>query len=171
MKTSNKISVAVLALGLFVLASVAQADVVQISPDTYLISRISRAGMFASMPKLKMAVIREANAFAEAQGKIAIPLSSKETPAAPGQWPTFDYQFRVVAKDDPEAQRTALVPRADVVIESNRKIEAEIKTKDETEKTPDLYSELLKLDDLRKRGVLTDAEFEEQKKKLLSAAK
>ena len=32
---------------------------------------------------------------------------------------------------------------------------------------PDFYDKLLKLDDLRKRGILTDAEFEAEKKKLL----
>lgn len=33
----------------------------------------------------------------------------------------------------------------------------------------DLYTEILKLDELRKRGLLTDAEFDAQKKKLLDA--
>ena len=33
----------------------------------------------------------------------------------------------------------------------------------------DTYAELLKLEDLRKRGILNDVEFEAQKKKLLSA--
>ena len=33
----------------------------------------------------------------------------------------------------------------------------------------DIYSELLKLDDLRKRGILSEEEFEAQKKKLLEA--
>ena len=32
----------------------------------------------------------------------------------------------------------------------------------------DVYAELLKLDDLRKKGLLTDAEFEVQKKKILA---
>lgn len=31
----------------------------------------------------------------------------------------------------------------------------------------DVYTELLKLDDLRKRGIITDAEFEDQKAKIL----
>ena len=35
----------------------------------------------------------------------------------------------------------------------------------------DFYSELLKLDDLRKRGILTDKEFEQEKKKLLKRSK
>jgi hypothetical protein len=30
-----------------------------------------------------------------------------------------------------------------------------------------MYTELIKLDDLRKRGIITEAEFEAQKKKLL----
>ena len=33
---------------------------------------------------------------------------------------------------------------------------------------PDIYAELVKLDDLRKRGILTAAEFEAQKQKLLN---
>jgi len=36
--------------------------------------------------------------------------------------------------------------------------------------TPDVHGELLKLDDLRQKGILTDAEFDEQKKKILSKA-
>ena len=38
-------------------------------------------------------------------------------------------------------------------------------------KTGDLYTELMKLDDLRKKGILTEEEFEAEKKKLLEAAK
>ena len=33
----------------------------------------------------------------------------------------------------------------------------------------DVYSELMKLDDLRQKGILTDEEFAAQKKKLLEA--
>ena len=35
-------------------------------------------------------------------------------------------------------------------------------------KDPDIYEKLIKFDDLRKKGILTDAEFEEQKKRLLA---
>lgn len=38
----------------------------------------------------------------------------------------------------------------------------------EASNSKDLYSELTKLDDLRKRGILSEAEFEAQKKKLLA---
>ncbi len=36
--------------------------------------------------------------------------------------------------------------------------------------TPDVYEQLAKLGELRKQGVLTDAEFEVQKQKLLQSA-
>jgi putative oligomerization/nucleic acid binding protein len=35
----------------------------------------------------------------------------------------------------------------------------------------DIYSELTKLDELRKKGIITDAEFDAQKRKILEAAK
>ncbi len=101
-------------------------------------------------------------------GKIAIPLSTNETPVYPGHFATFEYQFRVIDKDDPEATRSHLVPRPDVVIEKNEKINADIKTEDKKTDHSDTYTELTKLDDLRKKGIITDAEFEAEKAKILS---
>lgn len=144
-------------------------DIVQLSPDTYMITRISRAGIFASPAKLKAGVIRDANEFAASRGKIAVPLAATEKPVGgPGQWPSFEYQFRVVDASDPEAKRTSLTPRADVVIESNHNISGDMRTKDETHQQRDIYAELIKLDDLRKKGIITDAEFEAQKQRVLS---
>lgn len=158
-----------LCLTLVTLIGCSNPGIVKISPDTYLLTREAHGGIFASASALKAGVINDANVFAERQGKVAIPLSSKEKPMGngPAQWATFEYQFRVVDKDDPEVRRTSLVPRADVVIEKTEKITADIKTKDQTDRTKDVYAELIKLDDLRKRGILSEIEFETQKKKLL----
>lgn len=142
-------------------------EIVQLSPDTYMLTRVSKAGIFASMAKLKSGVIRDANAFAEKQGKVAVAISAREVPVGgPGQWPMFEYQFRVVSPDDPEARRTSLTPRPDLVIEDNKNID--VKTEDKTPKDRDIYGELIKLDDLHKKGILTDAEFEAQKAKILA---
>ena len=156
-------------LSIITLVSCANPGIVKLSPDTYMLSREAHGGIFASESALKAGVISDANAFAESQGKVAIPLSSKEKPRGngPAQWASFEYQFRVVNKNDPEVQRTYLTPRADVIIEKTEKITADIKTKDETDRPKDVYAELIKLDDLRKRGILTESEFEAQKKKLL----
>ena len=39
----------------------------------------------------------------------------------------------------------------------------------EQTRSPDVYTELLKLDDLRKKGIITEAEFEAQKKRLFES--
>ncbi len=147
----------------------ANPGIVKLSPDTYMLWREAHGGIFASASALKAGVIKDANAFAEAQGKVAIPISSKEVPMGngPAQWASFEYQFRVVDKNDPEVRRTSLMPRPDVVIEKTEKINADVKVKGQSNRAKDVYGELLKLDDLRKRGILTEAEFELQKRKLL----
>ena len=159
-----------LLLGVAALSGCTNPGIVKLSPDTYLLSREAHGGIFASASAMKADVINEANAFAESQGKVAIPISAKEKPMGngPAQWASFEYQFRVVDKNDPEVRRTSLVPRADVVIEKTENISGNIRTVDESKKPTDMYTELVKLDDLRKKGIITDAEFEAQKKKILS---
>lgn len=148
--------------------------IVQLSPDTYMLTKEDHRGIFGqgAGATLKAETIREANAFAESQGKIAIPITMIAHPVGiMGDWASWEYQFRVVDKTDPEARRTALVPKADFVIEKNEKISSDIHTKDDTDKKPDLYSELTKLDDLRKRGLITDVEYDSEKQKLLNKSK
>jgi hypothetical protein len=152
-----------------VVAGCANPGIVPLSPDTYMLSRTDKGGIFGNASAMKADVIREANEFAAGQGKIAIPISMHETPLAVGaRFASVEYQFRVVDKNDPEARRVSLVPRPDIVIEKTEKSSIDVKTKDQTDRPKDVYAELIKLDDLRKRGILTEAEFEAQKKKLLS---
>ena len=145
------------------------AGVVKLSPDTYMISRASAGGAFANMSTLKARVVKEASEFAQDQGKIAIPLSLNEN-RPPIGFPSIEYQFRVVDKNDPEARRTHLIKGPDLLIKREDFLDANIniKTKDDSKKSFDLYAELMKLEDLRKQGIITDEEFQAQKKILLS---
>jgi hypothetical protein len=120
--------------------------IVKVAPDTYMIAKQSVGGMLGNTAAMKVEAINEANAFAESQGKIAIPVSFSEGPGGEGRAPTFDYQFRLVNPADPAATSS-----------------------EHPLKTGDLYVELTKLDELRKRGLLTESEFEQQKQKLLQA--
>jgi hypothetical protein len=149
-------------------AGCANPGIVQLSPDTYMLSREAHGGIFASAAGLKAGVIQDANKFAENQGKVAVPISAKEKPMGngPAQWASFEYQFRVVDKSDPAVRRTQLVHNPNIIIQKADQ-DAPPPTAAAEEKKSDLYSDLLKLEDLRKRGLLTEAEFEAQKKKLL----
>lgn len=140
------------------LAACANPAISQLSGDTYVLFREDHGGIFGSPASLKAGVIRDANAFAESQGKVAVPLSMRDKPlgAGPAQWASFEYQFRLVDKNDPAAKRLRAVPSS---ISEQTTV---------TQGSADVYAELLKLDDLRKRGVISDAEFEARKKKILA---
>ena len=171
-----KPSIAILIAALILTPSTGSArlpEIVQLSPDTYLIIREDHGGIFGgSLTKEKLQTIKQANAFAASKGKVAIPLAAIEHPMGIlGKWASFEYQFRVVDKDDPEARRTSLVQRPDVVVSVSREVPAVDSSrvspppaKPSTEGLPSearvdaIYASVLKLDELRKRGLITDAE-------------
>jgi hypothetical protein len=121
-KALSAVALLVIAIG-----CASSPGIVQLSPDTYMISKEDHGGIFGSLAKLKADTIREANEFAARQGKVAIPIASKEKPMGIccGQWAAFEYQFRVVDKTDPEVRRasigtpTAATQTAEVDIESS----------------------------------------------------
>ena len=86
------------------LSGCANPGVVQISPDTFQISRSSAAGAFANTSMLKAKVIREANLFAQKQGKVAVPLSINENRPSVG-FPSCDVTFAVMSQQEYERQK------------------------------------------------------------------
>ena len=162
---------AVLAVLVFMPISVsaAEPEIVQISPNTYLIIKRSRT-IFGNIAKLKISVLKQAHEFAVGQGKVAIPVSDKTTTTTAGEGlPTYEYQFRLVDADSPDAKSTGIESSPDAIIESRKKYGGALTVNQESESKPDLYTELIKLDDLRKKGILSDKEFEQQKKRLMEA--
>ncbi|QDL39732.1 SHOCT domain-containing protein [Rhodoferax sediminis] len=122
---------------------------------------------------MKADVIREASQFAAQRGKVAVPVRVSETPLrpCPACFASIEYQFRVVNHDDPEVRRGQLtpdVPKTEITIR-NQTTPAPAAAVVSEHPTRDTYTELLKLDDLRKRGVLTEAEFTAEKTRLLQS--
>lgn len=154
-----------------VLTACANVGVVQVAPDTYLLSKQDNAGIFGNFARFKAEVIQEANDFAKTKAKVAIPVTMSETPAGPGRFATFQYQFRLVNASDPDAQGVTLTRQPDVLFESTNRSTAEVDIRVPDGERLDLYAELIKLDDLRKKGILSEAEFEVQKRKLLDQEK
>lgn len=158
---------------LFLLVSLAgcatNPGIVKLDADTFALYKEDHAGIFGSAIQLRNEVINEANIFAESQGKIAYPVSAKthHTTGRPADWETFEYRFRLVDNNDRTARKTYLVPGSDVVTDEAGKVTGNAVTNTQPEKTSDRYAELVKLDDLRKKGIISEAEFEAEKKKLL----
>jgi len=161
-----KAVIPILSFTILILSGCANPGIVQISQDTYMLAKADRGGIFGNTAKLKADVHQEAQDFAASMGMIAIPVTSKETPMLPGRFATYEYQFKLVPKDAPEAKGAHLVPRADLVIEKTENIDAKIETNEH--KQSDTYTELLKLNDLKEKGILTEEEFQSEKAKLLS---
>ena len=135
-----------LALSLF-LSACASPGIVEVSPGQYMLAKRDPGGLVWNTAALKAKIIREANAFAESKGKRAAPVPLVEIPG----WPSCDpllveYHFRTV---DPSQAAAFSRPSAPGVTK--------------------LSAELLKLDELRQRGVLTQSEFDERKQRLLRA--
>lgn len=87
----------------------ATSGVMQISADTFMISKTSRAGAFANQSAMQAEVIRQANEYAASKGKIAVARGSRWERPNPG-FPTYEYQFILVDKDDPRAAGVSLQP-------------------------------------------------------------
>lgn len=160
----------VAALTSFLAVGCVNPGVAELSPGTYLISKTDKAGIFGNASAMKVHVINEANEFARSKGKVAIPISTHDSPLGIGRFASFDYQFKLVDPDSPEARATPLIQRPDVVVQKDEKSTVQVETKDTTSKQPDMYSQLIKLDDLHKRGILTDAEFEAAKARVLDGS-
>ncbi len=124
------------------------------SPHVYTVTVQQKSGMFANDKPggLKTQAISQAMEFAEARGKLAAPITfTQQAYGIFGDWVKVEYQFKLVDKNAPGARgAVAFADAAD---------------------QPDVYAALLKLDDLRKRGILTQAEFDVQKQKLLARSK
>ena len=133
-----------IAIGIVLTACAASPEFIQVSEDTFLIKRSDPAGIFGNAIQMREAVLREADAFAAEKGKVAEKVVLSETPVGIGRFAKVEYTFRLV--DPQQDEQTAV---------------------ESIEERRDVYTEMLKLEDLRERGILTDEEFEEQKKKLL----
>lgn len=145
----------------------ANPGIVEMSPGTYILSREDKGGIFGNPSAMHAAVIEEANKFAASKGMVVIPITTHETGLYPGHFATFDYQFRLVAPDSPDAKSTPMIQRPDVVVEQTERKTVDVHA-NATAAAPDVYTELLKLDDLRKKGIITEAEFQAQKAKILA---
>lgn len=98
--TTSPMKSTLLVLLILAAAGCSNPGIVQLSPDTYMLSRASAAGAFVNYPKLKAEVIRQANEFAESKGKVAVEVSSKEHIPTIAGLPSFEYRFRLADKTE-----------------------------------------------------------------------
>jgi hypothetical protein len=172
-----KTKIIIIGMAALLAAGCQNPDIVQVSPNTYMLSSEDHAGMFGSKSALKAGVIRDANAFAEKQGKIAIPISAKEHPMGVlADWASFELTFKVIDKNDPEASRVNIWTNYSTEGSQGwRNLGGEAVVYPAQTLQPDshdvhattLGQQLIDLQKAKDDGAITDAEYQTQKDKLL----
>jgi hypothetical protein len=88
--------------------------IIQMSPGVYQLARADHGGIFGNKDALKSGVISDANAYAEREGKVAVPVSAKEHPVGIlGDWASYEYTFKIVDKNSPDALTPWILVRSD----------------------------------------------------------
>tara|TARA_B100000780_G_C20865585_1_gene344214 strand:+ start:129 stop:599 length:471 start_codon:yes stop_codon:yes gene_type:complete len=135
------------------------SGVVPMGPDTYLISTTSEI----SPAYAKKSALKEASQYCISQVKEVMPVSTdsgSHRDAFGDNLATFDYTFRCLSKNDNSLARPEIKNKAvDININHSSSGNSQI--------SQDVYNALLKLGELRDKGILTQDEFEQQKDKVL----
>jgi hypothetical protein len=155
---------------------------VRLSADTYRLSRADAGHVYADTAAMKAAVVDDANAFARSKGMAAVEVAVQEETLQVGHLSTIDYDFRLVPVGAPPSAATPApapasvqpvvvppaVPAAAIAVTPAAAPPTVVPALPPARARPDYYDELIRLDDLRKRGILTDDEFQTLKAKILA---
>ena len=159
------VSFVFLALGTLALAK-SKSDFQTLDGNTFTFTRTATTGFDRDVEKFMQEAKEDAAKYCTAHGKTLKVVSvSEEKPLYGFGYASAKVIFKAV--DAGDAALTASEP-APALASAGA---APVITGVLPTYAGDLYSELLKLDDLRKRGILTDKEFEQEKKKLLKRSK
>lgn len=161
MKTLGKLLLAALfCTALTGRASAPSGDPVALGNDTYSITREAKTAFNRDEDKLKDDATAAAQKFCDAQGKQMRVLSlTSKVPTFGLGYAWAKIVFKALPPGDPRLTDPLPSVAPATVVEAQKSL---------TSSTDDLYNALLKLDDLRKKGILTDEEFQAEKKKILS---
>lgn len=144
--------------------NVPDEEVLHVDGSVYEILDVDRRGIFGSESSLIDSVVSQANEFAAAKGKVATPLMARiHRVGILADWAWFYYKFSLVEKGVPEANRKL----DDIEIERDPRLAGEFYLSRHKVGQKNSYDELIRLDELRKRGIITDAEFSHQKNLIL----
>ena len=121
------------------------------TPNEYVVVARNSASVFSSLEEAQKEAESKAMAYCTGLGKVYVKKYSLDRPMALGQIPESSLFFSCKKESD---------------VDNEVKHQATDKAI-QPESSKDIYSELTKLDELRKKGIISEAEFEAQKKKIL----
>ncbi|HWA86112.1 MAG TPA: SHOCT domain-containing protein [Opitutus sp.] len=170
MKTSRLLPLGIVA-GLLLVANAMPASVARfetLGDNTYTCTREASTSFDRNVDQLTAEAKEDAAKFCATKGKQPKVISI----AVHKAWPTLGFSratvtFKALEAGDSELADNTPVP----VVTEGRKPRKAVEAGPVEAPVDELYNGLLKLDELRKRGLLTDEEFQSEKKKLLNRSK
>jgi hypothetical protein len=148
-----------------VTTSVPNEGVEEVSENTYEIMDVDYRGVFGSEESLIRGNVKKSTAFASSHNKVAVPIKARiHRIGIMGDWAWFYYKFSLVDPGSPESIRKF----EDIVVERDARLSDEFYQNRHKEDATNVYDDLLKLDELRKKGIISESEFQQQKTKILN---
>ena len=140
--------------------------------NTYIVTRQAATG-FSGAGTLKADAISEAEKFCETQGKVLkiVAVTEAQPPYVLGNFPKAEVVFKALNPGDPELAQPSEYDSSgtQVRVGSSQVERSEVKVSVDRKDSGDIYTKLEKLDELRKKGILTEEEFQKEKTKLLGS--
>ena len=156
-----------LALPLGLLAVTGRADpnpeIVSLGHDTYALTRWAETGFARNTEKLKARALEDAEAYcAKLHKEPKIVSTTAARPLVPlTGFAHAKIVFRALDANDPELHAPAPAP------DSAAAAPVAVENAAPRSETDALYRDLMQLDELRKRGLITEKEFQVKRKKLV----
>jgi len=155
---SNKIILSIVVF--IIISSCSSTGVIPMSQDSYFIGKKDGSPGVGVSLNNKAKVYQEANIFCNKKNLEALTLRETVTPAAPGRLGSTELHFKCV---QPGGTAQPLVKDADKVVNINSNVN--VKSKNSNSKG--MYIELKKLKELKDSGIITQEEFDIEKKEIL----
>ena len=138
--------------------------------NTYSITRVAKHALDRNIDALKAEAMEDATQYCAARGKQLKVVSMKEEKP----WISVGYFkatiiFKALNAGDPELTSASapVAAYAQPTYMASTPPPAPAAAPEKLVTTGDLYNALMQLDDLRKKGILTDEEFQSEKQKIL----
>jgi hypothetical protein len=142
--------------------------------NTYMITRQASTG-FSGSGTLKAEALEEAANFCASQGKQmkVVAITEAQPPYILANFPKAEVVFKALDAGDPELKADPVIDPSGSRLKVGERPpdQATIDINEKQSNSGDLYTELIQLDELHKKGILTDAEYEAEKKKILDRSK
>jgi hypothetical protein len=145
------------------------SGVMAASGGTYTITKSGQTG-FTPLGSLRKDAYEEARKFAASKGMEAEVIAVNEVPTGFARWPQVDLRFRLVSAAAKQSGEKA--PALTIASQASHDAmgnATDAETRVVVAKQEDLYSELKKLGELKDKGLLTEEEFQKEKKRLFDA--